>query len=206
MSDPGLAVPGFNWGAVFVYFQQGESWVERMKLYPETILGVNYLGATIAQSGNQLLVGAPTSSTGGRAFLYSLDPNPVPEYGIGCPGSGGFVPRLAMNETYDGCKKPGSSLGVSVSNALGGSYCLLMLGVNTAVLPLNPTCSLLLVPSASNAVLPLFGSGPGSGAISINATIPAGFPTVSVYFQGFVPDSGASFGVSATNGLRMTVY
>ncbi len=207
VSAPTLGVQGglSNSGAAFVYKLEAGSWTERMMLTANDPQSQMNLGLSVDVWGNEVLLGSPSSPTG-AAYVFNLIPNPVSQYGAGCAGSGGVTPSLAMKQTYDGCKHAGESVTLDVKKGLGGSSVLLVLGAQASSLPLQGGCSLLLVPTPANALLPLFGSGSGNGSISVNASIPVGFPAVSIFMQGFVFDPGVAQGYCATNGLRLSVY
>ncbi len=197
-------------GAAYVFTRAAGVWTERIRLVANDPTLCRGLGYDAALSGQEVLLGAPNSfgspsGSLGAAYLFSTVPNPAPEYGAACPGSGGFLPSLSLKATFDGCFAAGDGVSFDIKGGLGGSTCLLLLGLSTAAAPLPGGCSLLLAPTQANVVLPLFGAGPGAGAISFSSTIPAGFPALSVYLQGFVVDPGVARGFSATNGLRMTV-
>lgn len=208
VSSQELSVPGgpSHAGAVFVYERQGGSWIERLKLTANDPANTAGLGTSVALSGTEIVAGAPLSTPIGAAYVFNVVPNPIPTYGAGCAGSSNVAPELSMPMSYDGCKHAGESVSLAVTKGLGGSTCLLMIGASTASQTLPGGCPLLLIPSPANAVLPLFGSGPGNGSILVNATIPLGFPNVSLYMQGFIPDPGVPQGFSVTNGLRLTTY
>lgn len=206
---PFLSVGGATYaGAAYVYREVGDGWVEQLRLTANGLDSHN-LGASIAVSGDEVLVGAPNfggDPGGSAAYLFSTIPNTPTSYGDGCAGSGGFVPRLSIDDSYDGCKHVGDTVGINVAGGLGGSSCLLFLGTTSATLQLPGGCPLLVMPSISTVTLPLSGAVPGNGTIALGATIPLGFPNVSLYMQGFIPDPGVPQGFSATNGLRLTTY
>ena len=125
-------------------------------------------------------------------------------YGIGCAGSGGFVPELTMSP----CDPPaGTSVTLSVSGALGGSTAILALGQGQAQAPLGGGCSLLVAPLLPALLsFPLSGAvGPGTGTASIAGPIPAGTSGASFTAQVFVVDPGATLGFSASNGWQIDI-
>jgi hypothetical protein len=126
----------------------------------------------------------------------------ITEYGSGCPGSGGFVPHLALS----GCPEPNDLVSFSVTNGLGGSTALLLFGLNQAAVPIGGGCSLNVSPVLPVVlVLPLFGSGPGNGSISFDAVLPGDAPAVTVTMQVFVIDAGNPIGGAGTNGVEVVV-
>lgn len=196
-------------GAVYVYEQQAGAWVERIKLTAADAMPTTYFGYSVAVDGDVGLVGATGPAEQaikhGDVYFFTVVPNPPPEYGTGCPGSGGFAPEFSLDLSYDGCVFPGTNLAFSLSNGLGGSVALLLFGLSNTQAPVTPECNLLVSPSPINVVVPLLGAGPGGGAISFSSTIPLSSPSVSIYGQGFVADPGVPRGFSATNGVRITI-
>lgn len=210
VSAPDLSVPGgaLGAGAAYAFIRENGAWKERMKLVANDPLTCSKLGFATSVSGSEVLLGAPPAQAvmEGSAYVFSLVPNPVPEYGVGCAGSGNFVPALSMKQSFDGCKHPGDSVTLDVKNGIGGSFCVLVFGTQAATMPLAGGCTLLTIPSPATTTLPLFGIGPGNGAIAVSASIPVGFPLTSIFMQGFTADPGIAQGYAATNGLRLTVY
>ncbi len=198
-------------GAASIFRLESGQWRERMRLLANDPQVCRNLGENASLSGDRVLLSArgsldaPNGSPGGAAYIMSTVPNPAPEYGTACPGSGGFLPTLALKQTFDGCFAAGNGVSFDVAHALGGSTCLLLLGLSTAASPVAGGCTLLVTPEPANQAFPLFGSGAGNGAVSFSATIPSDFPSVSVFLQAFVIDPGAFAGYCATNGLRLTV-
>jgi hypothetical protein len=128
---------------------------------------------------------------------------PGPTYGSGCAGSGGIAPVLSMA----GCAQPGKLVVVGLTQGLGGAAAYLVFGTGSAAITLPSGCTQLahpLLPTVIGPVL-LSGSGAGSGLFVVSGTIPPGTPPGTVYVQGFVIDSGAPAGYSASNGVVLTV-
>ena len=122
-------------------------------------------------------------------------------YGVGCAGSGGFVPVISLT----GCAAAGGQLVLQIEQCLGGSIAVLMFGTSQAALPLNG-CLLNVSP-----VLPLFpsvplmGAGPGQGQATLNITLPSGMSGVTVTTQAFGVDSGVARGWSNSNGIELVI-
>lgn len=132
----------------------------------------------------------------------SICPATITSFGTGCPGSGGFVPALAMS----GCPSPGDSVTLSISKGLGGANAILFFGIVPLALPLGGGCQLHPQPLLPiTLTLPLSGSGAGTGAISVPATIPAGSSPGQIVVQAFVPDPGAPLKFSNTNALILNI-
>jgi len=140
-----------------------------------------------------------------RAALddFMFEPHPAVSYGGGCAGSGGFVPGLQASGTW----QPGTTVGIHISQGLGGSSALLMLGTSAVDLPVGSSgCSLLVAPIVTIFVLPLSGTGPGDGGLSLRAVLP---PAASVgamaTLQAWVLDPATSLGGAASNGVQVTI-
>jgi FG-GAP-like repeat len=123
--------------------------------------------------------------------------------GAGCPGSGGFTPRLRL----DGAATPAGVVTLSIANGLGGATAMLFTGLQFASVPLPGGCPLLtfpLLPIVFN--LPLSGVGAGKGDFAFGGVLPGSLGFGSSYvFQVLVVDPGAPFGFAATNAVKLTV-
>lgn len=124
-------------------------------------------------------------------------------YGMGCAGSGDFIPGLSAC----GSPIPGGNITVNLIAGLGGSSAFLFVGNQQASLPIGPTCTLNITrPIGPLGPYALAGSGAGAGSMALPATIP---PTVAggtvATLQAFVADPGVSRGYSNTSGLEVTV-
>jgi hypothetical protein len=124
-------------------------------------------------------------------------------YGAGCVGSGGFVPSLSGS----GCPAGGFDVTLTISQGLGGSTALLFFGLGQGTLPVIPTCALQVAPIIPQFTLavPLFGAGPGGGAIPLTGAIPPEAFPFDVYMQALVGDPGANAGIASTNPLKMHI-
>ena len=145
-------------GAVAVYQEKPHGWEYRMLIQAPD--GTSSFAHSVALAGDKLAAGTFSSDD---AYLFSSIPNDPSGYGVGCKGSGGFVPELTLTSSPDGCLFAGDSVSFSITNALGGSAAVLLLGLGQAQVPVSPECSLLLTPAPVSVVLPLLGTGPGDG-------------------------------------------
>ena len=134
---------------------------------------------------------------------FRLDPvecaGTLASYGVGCAGSGGFVPALSGA----GCASPGETFELVFENGLGGAAALLGLGTGQATLPLGAGCELAILPLTGTLVpLVLSGTGPGGGSL----TVPLSFNTgpFQLYLQAAVVDPGAALGFALTNALSVS--
>lgn len=71
---PGAREEGRNSGAVYLFRQNGDAWVEEAKLLPN-MAGDARFGATIAADGNRIVVGAPFRGSGtiNSGAVYVID-------------------------------------------------------------------------------------------------------------------------------------
>lgn len=194
-------------GAAYVFTLGASGWEPRIRLKPDDPVFAGSFGSTVAVAGSVVAIGAPPYSgpPSHAVYLMSAVPNPEPDYGVSCAGTGGYAPTLGLPTSFDGCFEAGDTAAFAIEKGLGGSSCLLLVGVAPATIPIPGPCTLLVSPLPASATLPLFGSGPGNGAVAFSATLPLNMPSGSIYLQGFVPDPGVPSGFSATNGLRLTV-
>lgn len=124
------------------------------------------------------------------------------EYGAGCAGSGGFVPRLSL----DGCLVAGEVAALSVENGFGGGIAVIFFGAAKANLHVAGQCALLTAPLLpASIVVPVGGSGAGAGSALVGGIVPAGLPAAVFYSQAFLADPGALVGFSASNGLGLHI-
>jgi WD40 repeat protein len=125
----------------------------------------------------------------------------IETYGVGCPGSGGFVPALGAS----GCATAGGALTLSISGGLGGANAFLLLGLGQGSLPLKG-CTLLVNPLLPVMVsLTLPGSGAGNGALTLPSILPTNLPDGIITLQAWVHDAGAAKGFASSNGVQLTI-
>jgi hypothetical protein len=140
----------------------------------------------------------------GRAdatVVMSNCPGHITAYGTGSPGSGGFVPALALS----GCATAGGAVTLSIDHALGGSSGLLLLGLGRGAIPLKG--STLLVDPFVPPLVPvaLGGSGPGNGSFALSAVLPSTTPEIVFTLQAWILDAGGVDGFATTNGVEVSV-
>ncbi|HET6201944.1 MAG TPA: FG-GAP-like repeat-containing protein [Planctomycetota bacterium] len=169
-----------------------------------------------------LLVGAPRAAAGGLsdvgfAKVASFDNAAgVTLFGTGCAGSGGFVPAIG---TVGGVPNVGNAaFGATVSNAVGASVAILVVGTSSTTwaggpLPLSLSfaglggCLLLVSPDALLAV-GTTGAGAGAGVGTIPLPIPSTAALVGqlAYLQWYVVDPGPSILPGAlSQGLQVFI-
>lgn len=142
-----------------------------------------------------------------RHFKFQLIcdcPTLATTFGLGCDGSGGFVPNLRA----DDCAIAGNNLTITIDQGLGGSTALLFFGVGQGLAPILGTdCSLVVLPLLPLVVnLPLAGVGPGAGTITVFGPLPPSALGATFNLQTLIPDDGVARGFAATNALGVFVY
>lgn len=121
-------------------------------------------------------------------------------YGPSCPGEGGFVPQLELS----GCPVEGQQVVLTLSDAPGPSTALFFFGATTASIPVG-NCTFLVAPIAITATVPLGGSGPGTGSLTLPGLLPPGSAGASFTMQTWVMDSTSPVQWNGTNGLQVTI-
>lgn len=165
----------------------------------------NYAGgsATATTGTVQASIGLVTRFTGRPGVLI--------DYGSGCPGEGGFVPRNAsLNIPY-----PGVVWNNRLTNASSQRLCALMLGTSNTSTSSTPPISLptdlgsMLGIGSTGCMLHVdpvvifytqtIGGGPGAGAVTMSLTMPAmtWYIGLSLYTQWIVSDLNSPNGVMA---------
>lgn len=147
------------------------------------------------------IVGQGTLAGSGALRPFLLTPNCSGGFtvtGAGCSGTGGVTPSLSGI----GCAEDGAAIGLEWSGGQPLAAGVLLLGSAAGSLPVTPSCS-LSVGALFPAVLPIGLDANGGGLLP--AVLPAGLSNVSFTFQTLFADPGASFGVSGSNALRLTL-
>ncbi|MFG0317675.1 MAG: hypothetical protein ACF8XB_10400 [Planctomycetota bacterium JB042] len=163
--------------------------------------------ADIDMVSNQTATYAPLNENGkfglnAVAFLAGVGSN-VRYYGEGCPGSGGFTPKLVVL----GDATPGTAFGLKLEDALGGSLAMVLFGAIETSVPIGLSgCSLLVAPvSPFQPIVPIGGAGPGNGTFTLAAAMPLGSSGLVFTSQMLVQDSLGLAGFTATGGVEVTV-
>ena len=144
------------------------------------------------------------NANGGKVYKLGVCPGAAQRYGSGCAGTGGFVPNLFLQ----GCPTPGGTVTLTVDGGLGGAVAVLFLGLQTANIPMQPSCELLITPILPASVsFPLIqgGAGPGEGRMAIPAVIPAGVPAVALTAQLFTNDPATAENYANSNAIEFTI-
>ncbi|HET6204750.1 MAG TPA: FG-GAP-like repeat-containing protein [Planctomycetota bacterium] len=167
-------------------------------------------GSSVAGAGDvnddgfpDVVVGAPVAASQAgeaRVLSYTGVPAGSSTFGTGCPGSGGFAPRITTAGGLPAVGQPNFRL--YGSRMLGGSLVVLIFGVSSTSwvgvpLPLNlgflglPSCALFV---SADVLLPATASGSGPGAGAAYRLVPAppnpALSGLSVFYQWFAVDPG----------------
>lgn len=158
---------------------------------------------------DEILIGAEqTIQLDGYLDVQSGDCGSSQEVGVGCPGTGGFTPALAV----DGCFTPTGTVILSVDGALGtdgigpGNFSVLFVGSGSTSIPLGGGCSFYLSGSIPWGItIPLVGDGAGAGTAKLEAVLPStALGPWNVTLQVFCADAGAILGYTTTNAAVLT--
>jgi len=157
--------------------------------------------ATIAATGGTAAAQNRPGTAGSAAFFACF--GSVHPYGVGTPGSGGFVPTL----TTTGCPDAGAVLQVEVAKGLGGAPAQLAIGSLPLSMPFLGGTLLVQPLTTFSATLSGPIGVPGGGAASFAFTIPGGASSVGtlLYAQAFVLDSGGPALGALSRGLSIVL-
>jgi len=127
----------------------------------------------------------------------------LPPFGTGCPGAGGFVPKLSASST---APTAGGPLTLSLTHGLGGATATFFIGLSSAELPMVGGCTLNISPLLPVSItVPLGASGAGHGWIDLPGTLPLDMSGVTFAMQAFVLDSAVAHGFSNSNEVVIAV-
>lgn len=171
-------------------------------LFGKSVAGVGDLDG---DGFDDVAVGDPAADPAGipDAGMVTVWPGcaTLTPYGVGCPGTGGFVPAIG----FDRCPAAGATTTFTVEQGLGGAPALVLVGATPASVPAGGGCTLLVLPIVAQVVLPLGGAGPGAGSLALPLTVPAGAAGASATLQAFVADGGTGTGTgfASSAGLEL---
>ena len=124
-------------------------------------------------------------------------------FGDGCPGAGGFVPKLAASSYAPAA---GTQVGLELTQGLGGSTATFFFGLGQAEIPMVGGCTLNIWPLfPASAVVPLSGAGAGQGSIFFAGVLPSDMGGVTFSMQAFVADPTFAHGFSNSNEIVIAV-
>ncbi len=162
------------------------------------VVGITFPGFPVTQGAFDT-----TSSSNGDDLIAKFDlcPGSIGSYGAGCVGAGGFVPTLKIT----GCASPGFDLDVALTNALGHTSALLLVGLGAGSLPLSGSCALAIGPLVPSFVVPitLLGGGPGAGSIEFMTEVPQVPTPLEFRLQAVIADPNVAGGISASNPWKI---
>ncbi len=119
-------------------------------------------------------------------------------FGNGCAGTGGTVPALEGL----GVPAPDQNVALVLSLARPSAPGLLLLGLGSTQLPLDPFCDLEIAPLVPSFHLSFVTTG--SGGLALAGALPDTTPIgIDVYFQVLIQDGAASAGIATSRPLRM---
>jgi len=154
------------------------------------------------QDGVMEYAAGDTGFSSGTVAITSVCSGYASRKGNGCPGLGGFEPRLR----FAGCASPGGFVTLHVEEARGSAFGILLFGTpygfSEAPAALNSSCvryvKTLLPLQVSFTTTP---GGAGQGTLSIGGSLPVAPLAAPIAIQAFIGDAGAPGGFCASNGL-----
>lgn len=158
--------------------------------YDDVIGGAYRADANGIDSGRAKVIGG--TSCGGMATPY----------GVGCGGSGGLVPQLAV----DGCIAQGGVGRFEVTNALGAALGFIFVGLNSSTNVVAGGCVAHVFPILYVTPIVTSGSGPGNGTFEAVFGLPFPALDVIVRTQVYVADPGSPVGFSNTNAVTVDIH
>jgi len=200
--------PMTAWGATFTDLEVGPVvfLVDGVKLVDQAVTGVNgavdFFGFVADGETFQSVTLDIPDITYGVDDVRTASCAPK-NYGVGCAGSGGFVPQLDVTP----CEiLAGGQVQLSITEGLGGSTAILVVGLGQAATPLGSGCFLNVAPLLPVQItLPLGGVGPGAGSVVLPGALPVGSAGVSITLQAFVVDAGIPTGFASSDGFQMDI-
>lgn len=197
--------PGSNGqlGAVYCFQKPAAVWLQTIKSSAKNPIAGSKLGSSVAVGGQVSVSGAPDAANGGIAYVLAGKPSVLFEkFGAGCVGAGGFTPNLEA----DGCASGGGFVSLELDSCLGGSMAVILIGTHELPPGSGLGCPILIGGVLPVEIkVPLFGSSPGEGAISIAGSIPTGYGPFEFVAQAFAADPTLPGGYSSSNGVRVQV-
>lgn len=151
-------------------------------------------GYVLSEDGQQVLFRGRLANGLDGAFL--IDVGPWVSLGKGKAGTGGVTPCLIG----EGTLASGDPVSLALSGAPANGSAHLVIGFSELCAPLKGG---VLVPNPDQVIfgLPL----DANGELFLSGPTPPGVPSdVDVFFQYWVADGSASFGFSASNGVKGT--
>jgi len=192
-----------------IYFNRsldsGATWLDNDVRLDRDGAGVaNSVGPRISGSEDHVHVVGSDERNGSPDIYFNI-PFGFQTYGIGKPGSDGWVPQI----TGEGFATPGSPVWLDIGFGLGGASGVWLGGDTGSKAALPYAGGTILVNSTVAMPFTLLGmlGVPSTGYLSQLLTVPNDAQLIGrdLYFQAVILDAGATFGVSFTNGLEMWI-
>ncbi len=143
------------------------------------------------------------TSVGNRKFLDNTIGWLLLPFGDGCPGAGGFVPKLTAT-SY--APIAGTQLGLQLQRGLGGAPATFFFGLGQSAIPMVGGCTLNIAPLLPiDFTVPLGGAGAGNGSIFLAGVLPSDMGGVTFSMQAFVVDASVPHGFSNSNEIVVAV-
>jgi len=143
----------------------------------------------------------------GGALFRNVDcTGTVVAYGTPYPGTGGIAPSLGVT----GCPRIGGSVTLDVTQGVGEAHACIVIGLNGRANAHLAGGTLWVAPPFATVLVFDLG-GPNGLAGAGSASVPFDIPNkqalvgLTVNLQGGIIDPGATFGVSLTNGVEVTI-
>lgn len=201
-NNTALPAPQPNpWGDFFWDFQKPYTYTGGDLAIYMTHPGSNNTTALFIDNitGNPATFGTAYSATTQSATTGTVAAFCIPRihygYGAGCPGTNGQTPVLVQTNDISG----GGVVSFGIGNGLAGAPSILSFGAGRTNLPLGNGCTVLTLPVVT---LPVTLDANGRSLTSF--TVPAGISGV-MNIQSFCLDAGGVGGITATNGVELTV-
>jgi hypothetical protein len=104
---PGVGDFGFISGAAYAFVRHGSSWAQQAKLHADDAQSGDQFGASVALSGDSILVGAPLDDTiggtnGGSAYVFTRDGTSWAQQGHLVPSDGATEEFFGVSVALDG--------------------------------------------------------------------------------------------------------
>ena len=205
-------------GAVFVIWTDTRSGLQDIYYNRSLDAGANWLNQdlrldtdpagssfstspAIAAGSSHIYVAWEDDRNGGTDIFFNV-PYALHSYGAGKAGTGGFVPSLSG----DGRGTIGSTFTMNIDDVVGGAVGALLVGIPPraslsllgGTVHLNPLTSFPLPVGGPAGV-----GGAGSAALPLSIPNDEAFVGLGLLFQFLPIDSGATRGVSISNGFEL---
>ncbi len=184
--------------ALAVFHRRDGAWHEDVHPLPEDFVASDNYGSSLAVSGEIVVAGSSSHSTGGftaAGRAWAFDVHPVLDVGDGLAGFGGVAPGLDLADGL--C--PGGPFAVTLADARSSSPAWLVVGTSVLGAPFKGGT---LVPSPDVVAGPFVTSA--AGGLDLAFTWPAGYGGLPTAWQAAVQDADAPKGFALSNGLTIT--